>query len=105
THPLTTDVGCVISRQVKVPAGRRTALDLVVANDPRGDFELIVKLDGEEALKKAVSKETTRDGWLETSVDLSRHAGRDVKVEIINQASGWSFEAAYFAKIAVSSRS
>jgi len=31
-------------------------------------------------------------------------AGKKVKLEVINQPSGWAFEAAYWARIAVESK-
>jgi hypothetical protein len=63
THPLASDTGCVLSRQVAVPADRKTLLRLVVANDPRGDFELVVRADGKELLRRvvAVTSEAKQD--------------------------------------------
>ncbi len=103
THPLDEHTGCVLSKKIKVPAGKKATLRLVVGHDPQGDFDLIVRADGRELLRKAVSKATaTSDPWLVQSVDLSPYAGKKApKVELINQPSGWSFEAAYWAEIAV----
>jgi hypothetical protein len=61
----------------------------------------VVRADGKELLKTTVGKETAKEGWLQTSVDLSGYAGKSVKVELLNQANGWSFEAGYWAWIAV----
>ncbi len=103
THPLDDSTGCVLSKKIKVPAGKKARLHLVVAHDPQGDFDLIVRADGRELLRKAVSKATaTADPWLAQEVDLSGFAGKPApKIELINQPSGWSFEAAYWAKISV----
>jgi hypothetical protein len=104
THPLNRDTGCTLSRKIDVPEGKKTTLAIVVGHDPRGDFDLIVKADGKELLRKPVGKDTAKDGWLETEVDLSSHAGKTVNLELVNQPSGWSWEAAYWAKIAVQSK-
>ncbi len=106
THPLDENTGCVLSKKVKVPAGEKTTLRLVVGHDPQGDFDLIVRANGKELLRKPVSKATaTSDPWLVQEVDLSGFAGKKaVEIELINQPSGWAFEAAYWAEIAVVSR-
>ena len=103
THPLSRSVPCVLSRKVEVPAGKKTVLGLVVANDPRGDWVLIVRADDKELLKAPISKATCKDGWREVSVDLSAWAGKAVTLKLHNQANGWSWEAGYWSKIAIES--
>ena len=104
THPLNRETGCKLLRKIDVPAGKQTMLRLVVGHDPKGDFTLIVKADGKELLQKSVGKETAPGGWMEVVVELTPYAGKGVNVELINQPSGWSWEAAYWAKIAVESK-
>ncbi|MCX5649413.1 MAG: hypothetical protein NTX40_10035 [Planctomycetota bacterium] len=105
THPLNRETGCVLSKKVEVPAGKKTVLHLVVANDPRGDFDLIVRADGKELLKKtvAVNSADASGKWMTEDVDLSPLAGKTVTVEIVNQPTGWSWEAAYVAAVTVAS--
>jgi len=103
THPLNRDTGCVLSRKVEVPAGKKTALRLTVGHDPRGDWTLIVRADGKELLKKTVGKETAENGWMDLAVDLTRFAGKTVALELVNQPSAWSWETAFWARIAVES--
>jgi hypothetical protein len=102
THPLDRDTGCVLARTVAVPTGKKTTLRLVVGHDPQGDFDLIVRANGRQLVRKPVSKDTCTDGhWLTEAVDLSSLAGQQVKLE--NQPTGWSYEAAYWAQIGVKS--
>ena len=103
THPLDENTGCVLSKKIKVSVGKKTKLRLVVGHDPQGDFDLIVRANGQELLRKPVSKATaTSDPWLAQEVDLSAFAGKKApKIELINQPSGWSFEAAYWAEVVV----
>jgi hypothetical protein len=103
THPLNREIGCTLSNEIDIPAAKKTTLRLVVGHDRQGDWTLVVKANGEELLRKSVGKDTAVGGWLEASVDLSKYAGRRVKLELINQASGWSYEAGYWARIAVES--
>jgi hypothetical protein len=102
THPLDQNTGCVLSKAVDVPAGKKTALRVVVGHDPQGDFDLIVRADGKQLLRKPVSKDTVTEGhWLTQAIDLTPYAGKNVKLELVNQPSGWLCEAAYWAEIAV----
>lgn len=102
THPLDQETGCVLSRTVQLPAGSKPTLRLVVGHDPRGDFDLIVRVDGQQLLRKPVSKATATEGpWLIETIDLSRWAGRTVKLELVNQPTGWAYEAAYWAEISL----
>jgi len=101
THPLNREVGCTLSKKVDIPAGKKTVLNLVVAHDTRGDWTLVVKADGNQLLEKKIGPETASEGWIELEADLSKLAGKSVLLELINQPDGWSFEAAYWAGIAV----
>ena len=105
THPLDEQTGCVLTRTVAVPRDKQTTLRLLVGHDPQGDFELIVRVDGTVVLQKAVSPATCTQGhWLQQDVDLSPFAGREITLELVNQPTGWSYEAAYWGEIAIESR-
>jgi len=99
THPLNQTTACIMSKKVKIPAGKETTLALTVGHYPGGDWTLIVRANGEEELKYTIGKDSAQDGWLDVDVDLSHLAGKEVKLELINQPSGWKFEAGYWAKI------
>jgi len=105
SHPLDPETPCILSRTIDVPVGKKTLLRLTVGHDPQGDFDLIVKVNGKGVVHKAVSKATTTsDPWLTEEIDLSANAGKTVKLELINQPSGWAFEAAYWAEISIASQ-
>ena len=101
THPLDRNTPCVLSKKVAIPAGKKSSLKLVVGHHPKGDWKLIVKADGKELYAKAVGPETASGGWMEATVDLSDYAGKTVQLELLNQPTGWSNEAAYWAEIAI----
>jgi hypothetical protein len=104
THPQNRSVGCVLTKSVDIPAGKKTVLRLVVAHDPRGDWTLVVKANGKQLLTKPISPSTASDLWVDVDVDLSGFAGESIDLELVNQADGWSFEAGYWAEIALESR-
>ena len=101
TYPLREGVACVLSRSINLPANRKSTLKLVAGHDARGDWDLIVQAEGEPLLRKTIGPETTSLGWTEVEVDLSRFAGRTVKLELLNEPTGWHYEGAYWAGISI----
>lgn len=99
THPLNPQTPCILMTSWNVPAEGKWRLVLVVGHHPEGDWDLVVRADGREVLRQTVGKATARSGWLETGVDLSPYAGRWVRLELLNQPTGWAFEGAYWGKI------
>jgi len=104
THPLDKSTGCVLTKKVSIPAGKKTALELVVGHHPQGDWSLVVKAEGKVLLKKPIGKDTATAGWMRARVDLSAYAGRQIKLELVNQPTGWMCEAAYWARIDLTSK-
>jgi putative membrane-bound dehydrogenase-like protein len=99
THPISRDKGCVLSRTVKLPADKKSRLLVDVSPDPRGDWRLLVVGNGERLLDEMISKDSTRQGWVAYSVDLSKFTGKEVKLQLINQANDWSYEFAYWGRV------
>jgi hypothetical protein len=97
THPLSKTVPCVLSRKFEVPAGKKTTLELEVTNHPKGNWKLVVLINGKEALSKDV--EETK--WQQVQIDLSEYEGKTISIELRNQATGWSHEAAYWSRIEI----
>jgi len=100
-HPLDHQTGCALTRKIDVPARGKTSLKLAVAHDPRGDFDLIVKIDGKPVLTQGVGPDTTADLWLDKTINLTPYAGETITIDLVNQPSYWRFEAAYWANISV----
>jgi len=101
THPLERGIACTLARTVSVPRGHSAELRITVGHHPNGDFDLIVRADGKELLRKAVGPGTAPGGWMDATVDLTAYAGRAVALELVNEPTGWMCEAAYWAKIEV----
>jgi hypothetical protein len=99
TSPLSENVGCVLSRNVRLPANHESKLKLVVGHDARGDWDLVVEANGKELLRKTVGQKTTSLGWTEVDLDLSQFAGQTVNLELVNEPTGWHYEDAYWAEI------
>jgi len=68
---------------------------LEVTNNPKGNWKLVVLINGTQTLSKDI--EETK--WRRLQVDLSKYAGKSVAIELQNRATGWSYEAAYWSQI------
>ena len=100
THPKKRGVPCFLVREVEIPAGQTTRLNLSVSHHEAGDWDLIVKINGEELKRQSIDKNSVDSkGWADFSIDLSKYAGKKVKIELLNQPSDWICEAGYWAKI------
>ena len=95
THPLSREIPCVLSRSIDVPAGKKTALTFAVNNHPKGNWTLVVRIDGVEVLRKSIEESS----WQDFQFDLTKHAGKTIKMELENRASDWTFEAAFWNRI------
>ncbi len=103
THPVNEEVGSVLMREVVVPAGKKTRLHLVVGHHPKGDWALVIKINGKVHFRDVIGPKTAKNLWRTVDYDLSCYAGKKIKIELINQATGWRFEAAYWAEISIQS--
>ena len=99
THPPKKGEPVILSKTVKIPEGD-PRLTVKVANAQGGNFRLIVKVDGELALETDVGGKASE--FRTYTVGLSPYRGKTVKLELFNQPTGWSNEAAYWGEIAVS---
>jgi putative membrane-bound dehydrogenase-like protein len=101
THPLRQGVPCVLTRTVELPAGNKSKLRLSVAHDSQGDWQLIVKANGEKLYDGLVGPKTTKGGWLDLELDLSSFAGKKVALELHNHPNNWSYEFGYWGHVDV----
>jgi hypothetical protein len=103
THPLNNEIPCILSKRINVPSGGETALHLTVGHDHVGDWQLIVRADGDELLNTNVGHELAPDNWMELDVDLTPYAGRAIELELLNAFNEKNWEAAFWADISIRS--
>ena len=96
THPLSAEKPSVLSGTFAIPPGKKTTLAVDVSHDQRGDWQLVIKANGEQVLKEDVSPKTCSGGWATFKVDLSKFACKEIRLELMNVATGWSFEFGYW---------
>jgi serine/threonine protein kinase len=101
THPVNRQTPCVLEATIDVPAGQKTTLALDVAHHPHGDWQLVVKANGQVLRDSVIGPATTRRGWAEIRVDLSHLAGQKVKLELLDQANNWAWEYGFWGRIEI----
>ncbi|MBN2210728.1 MAG: ADP-ribosylglycohydrolase family protein [Sedimentisphaerales bacterium] len=105
THPLDQETGCVLTRKAAVPENKTTLLKLTVGHhtDPVSDWTLIVRVNGKEIFTQAIDNNCSNNGWANIEIPLTDFAGQEIELELVNQPSGWSYEAAYWGEISIKS--
>jgi hypothetical protein len=85
-----------LERTLEIPAGK-PILNLEVAADEKGDWELRAFADGQLLHKQVVNNEGER--WKRVSIDLSKFAGKKVTLRLENFPNNWSYEFGYWSDI------
>ena len=81
---------------------KNNVLKVVVSHHNKGDWELVIRVNGSEQKRVTVGKNTVgEDGWLEVEYSLNSFAGNKITVDLENKANGWMNEAAYWSEIKV----
>jgi predicted esterase len=101
SHPLAPDISCQMQTTWTIPADKPAHLNLVVGHNPQGAWKLTIRANGRTVLDQMVSKETSDNGWLTKSIDLSAWAGNDVNLVVLSSAKDWANCEAYWAKLSV----
>lgn len=100
THPVSQTEPCVLFGTFEIPSGRKTWLLVDVAHHPQGDWKLIAKANGRQILADDIGGPATQ-GWQSYRVDLSPFAGKTIKLELENRATGWSNEFGFWGGVRV----
>ena len=96
THPPKRGQAVTLTRRLKVPAGD-PRLRFNVANSPKGDFRLSIRVNGQTMLSTTVGKpdpKEWRSHFTDFDFSLEPWVGQDVSLELVNEPTGWSHEAA-----------
>lgn len=99
THPISRDQACRLMQTVTLPSDKKSKLLVEVSHHNQGDWRLIVTGGGERLLDEMISEETTKDGWVKFEIDLSKFAGKETQIGLINQANDWAWEYAFWGRV------
>jgi hypothetical protein len=93
-----------LRRTVDIAAGGKLTLRVVAGHHEQSFWTLIVRVDGKDLQTKVVGPTTSKDGWLELTVDLSAYAGKSPLVELVQVADANGIPVAYWAEVALLDR-
>ena len=57
---------------------------------------LVVRSNSQRLADEMISKETYKDGSRKITVDLTKFAGQELTLGLVNQANDWSYEFGYW---------
>ena len=100
THPPKKGEAVTLSRALKVPDGN-PVLHFAVANASGGDFRLVVRVGGTDILSTMVDDSSKKGHLRAYDISLQPWAGREVKVELANEPTGWLNEAACWSDLRI----
>ena len=97
TIPKNAETPCVLSKTVALPDKRETKLNLTVSSRRDSDWELVVKVNGDQVFLTTVKGQKMVDH----QVDLSPYMGQTIDLEVLNQPSGWDHEFANWRRLEI----
>lgn len=102
THPPKRDEPVVLSRTVKV-SSNVASLHFCAGNAVGGDSRLVVRIDGMEMLSTLIRspREAHNVDMRPYDISLAPWVGREVKVELLNQPTGWYNEGVFWCDLRV----
>ncbi|MFN0126177.1 MAG: PVC-type heme-binding CxxCH protein [Verrucomicrobiales bacterium] len=99
-HPFADDQRprpAALVRTLAVPADKPSSLVFDCASHDQGNWDLVVRIDGEVVQKRSITPDAPR--WKNQSIPLEKWKGRTVDVSLENHASDWMFEFSYWADL------
>ncbi len=85
--------------KMTLPEGKSSSLRIRASHHPHGDRKLVVRAEDIVLHESVVGPETVQDEWVSVEIDLYEFAGRNIRIELPNKATGWRNEWAYWDKI------
>jgi len=101
THPIHETKACVIRSKVTLPENKKSRLHLAVSHDAQGDWQLLVRANGEKLHDSIIGPKSVKDGWADITIDLSKFAGKPVNLEILNAPNNWAYEFGYWGRMEI----
>lgn len=97
THPLDPQTPCRFLTTASVPKGKFTHLNLTVGHPAKRAWQLVVRADREDILRRTIGDAPPApnapppppaiqpaSAWEDISIDLTRFAGQDIQLELLN---------------------
>jgi putative membrane-bound dehydrogenase-like protein len=100
THPISKTSACRLNGTVTVPKTTSPILAVSVAPHDKGDWELVVEING-TAVHNSTVKRHGGNVWQTIEIDLADYAGQSINVGLQNKANDWRNEFGYWNAVEV----
>lgn len=101
THPPDPRTPCILRTATRIPDGKPRLRVVVTQATRESDWQLKVRVGDEFVYDQLVNAALTNNDWAEIEIDLSKFAGKFVPIELHHHPNNWSYETAYWARIAI----
>ncbi|MBR4171162.1 MAG: ADP-ribosylglycohydrolase family protein [Kiritimatiellae bacterium] len=98
THPPKRNEAVTLARALTIPV-EKPSLHFAVANSPGGDFRLVVRINGCAILSTIIDDPSGKCHLCTFDISLEPWAGKEAKIELVNEPTGWYNEAALWKDI------
>lgn len=96
THPVSRQEPCRLTASMTVPDSPSPVLLISVAADGRGDWQLVIRINGKDHYQTVVRPENGKSVWRDIEIGMTEFRGRTVQIELLNQANDWAYEFGYW---------
>ncbi len=90
-----------LERTLTVSPDKPGKLTFSVASHDKGDWQLLVSIDGKEVTRQLINKDGER--WKRIEIDLTPWKGKKINVSLENWANDWMYEFSYWSDLKVES--
>ena len=96
THHVSRQEPCRLTASMTVPDSPSPVLLISVAADGRGDWQLVIRINGKDHYQTVVRPENGKSVWRDIEIGMTEFRGRTVQIELLNQANDWAYEFGYW---------
>lgn len=99
TRPVSADIPCRLQTTRQLAQDKWTRLNLTVGHPKGGEWELVIRVNEQECGRVTINDQTAPTGWFEYTVNLQSLAGKEARLQLIQQATGNADPRAFWMKI------
>jgi putative heme-binding domain-containing protein len=86
-----------LTRELTLPADKPVKLKFATAGHDKGDWQLLVTVNGKEAKRETIGHDGER--WKKVEIDLAPWKGQKVSISLENHATDWMYEFSYWSNL------
>lgn len=92
---------CRLQTTTTLPAAKRVILRLCVAHIPTGSFKLDIRVNEQDHFSTVVDAKCSEQNWAKIDVDLSKFAGQEVRLQVVQSNNGSPRDDAHWESVTI----